>query len=133
MATLWNQDEHAQFAVSLGYLTQDQANEWLEKRDSTVGADKDLAPLLLEEGAITEAQYNTMASLIGLPPEAAAEGSKDYQLYLECKQAARNGDIAKCEELMAQIQDKDYRYRAEIQAMKAQNARGQLDKLDEEG
>ncbi len=130
MSTLWNEDEGATFAVNLGYVTIPQANDWLAKRDRTVGRDKALGPLLLEEGVISEAQLNMMNTLMGKPAEAAAAGNPNYQMYLECKQAARKGDIAACEKLLGRITDPDYRYRAEILTMKAQNARGELDKLD---
>lgn len=135
MARQWNEDEHAQFAVSLGYLNQDQANEWLAKIDGLFGSPEaaagKLGPLLLEEGVIDDKQWGMMQTLMGKPASAEHEGNPDYELYLECKQAARKGDIAACEALLAKIKDPDFRYRAEIQAMKAQNASEQLSKEDE--
>jgi hypothetical protein len=132
MPTLWNEDEHAQFAVSLGYLTQAKANEWLARRDATVGVDKGLGPLLLEEGVITEAQWAMMQNLMGRPAEASQAGNPDYQRYLACKQAARQGDMEACERLLAEIEDPEYRYRAEIQTLKAQNVREQIAKQEQE-
>lgn len=130
MPTLWNEDEHATFAVNLNYLSVDDANAWLARRDDELGADKSLGLFLLEEEVITQDQYNTMMSLMGQPLAKTEGGDTDYQLYLECKQAARRGDMAACEKLLSEISNEEYKYRAQIQALKAQHAAEQMTRGD---
>ncbi len=132
MPTLWNEDEHATFAVNLNYMKVDEANAWLARRDEELGQDKSLGLFLLEEEAITQEQYNTMMTLMGQPAIATGGegGDPDYELYVECKQAARRGDMAKCESLIEQITNEEYKYRAQIQALKAQHAKDQLSRTD---
>jgi len=134
MSTLWNEDEHATFAVNLNYMNVEQANAWLVRRDAELGADKSLGLFLLEEEAITQEQYNMMMTLMGKPASAAGgdEQDPDYELYVECKQAARRGDIETCEKLMDQIQNEEYKYRAQIQTVKAQHTKNQLERVEEE-
>lgn len=128
MTTLWNQDEQATFAVNLGYLNVEKANALLARRDRELGIEAPFGVFLLEEGLINEKQYGMMQTLMGQPLAQMGGGDRDHQLYLEIKQAARRGDMDGAEKLLAQITDPTWHYRAQIQTVKAQHAKGQLDK-----